>query len=82
MNKQQLKLSTERIKQFHQWREWAETICREDGPLLIEAATKTISLRELGRKTGLSSTYLSMAKTGKTVLSTAAFLKIANEVSQ
>jgi transcriptional regulator with XRE-family HTH domain len=81
MNRQQIKLSTERIKQFHQWREWAETICREDGPELIEAATATISLRELGRKTGLSSTYLSFVKTGKKTISTAAFLKIANELS-
>lgn len=82
MNQRQIKIAKERITTFYEWKELAEYICREDGPRLIEAATQKISLRELGRRTGLSSTYLSLAKTGKTVLSHAAFLKIANEVSQ
>lgn len=82
MNQRQIAIAKQRIEQFYESKRLADYICFEDGPLLIEAATKTISLRELGRKTGLSSTYLSMAKTGKTVLSTAAFLRIANEVSQ
>ena len=82
MNQRQIAIAKQRIEHFYKYKELADYICREEGPRLIEAATQTISLRELGRRTGLSSTYLSLVKTGKTVLSTAAFLKIANEVSQ
>jgi hypothetical protein len=64
MNQRQIAIAKQRIEQFYESKRLADYICREDGPRLIEAATKTISLRELGRKT---------------VLSTAAFLKIANE---
>lgn len=82
MNQRQIAIAKRRIEQFYESKRLADYICRDEGPRLIQAATQTISLRELGRRTGLSSTYLSLVKTGKTVLSTAAFLKIANEVSQ
>lgn len=82
MHKTQLAIDRERIHHFLETKKMAIWICRQHGPQLIDGATATISLRELSRKTGLSITYLSLAKTGKTVLSPAAFLKIANEVSQ
>jgi hypothetical protein len=48
-----------------------------NGPSLIVEATKTISLRELARRTGFSPTYLSMVMNAKVVISPEAYLKIA-----
>lgn len=82
MNKQQIDIATEQIKQFHEYKQLAEYICREDGPQLIETAIEKISLRELGRRTGLSSTYLSAIKTKRMAISAAAFLLVANAIKE
>lgn len=47
------------------------------GPRMIKRLTADQSLRELARRTGLSPTYLSMVKNGKTVISEDAFLTLS-----
>jgi hypothetical protein len=48
-----------------------------NGPMLIAEATRTISLRELSRRTGFSPTYLSMVMNAKVTISPEAYVKIA-----
>lgn len=48
-----------------------------NGPKLIAKATKSISLRELSRRTGFSPTYLSLVMNAKVVISSKAYVKIA-----
>ena len=44
---------------------------------LIETVESYISLREIGRRTGLSPTYLSQCRNGVNALSPGAFIKVA-----
>lgn len=48
------------------------------GPDLIARLTRTISLRELARRTGLSPTYLSQVANAKVTISPGAFVQIAS----
>ena len=50
-----------------------------EGSKTVKAVCESISLRELGRRTGYSATYLSQVATGKTVISPVAFLKVCSE---
>jgi hypothetical protein len=77
MRKQELKSMVGLIEKSIEAKRTAEKLLFQFGPGAIEGATESMSLRELSRKTGLSITYLSLAKNGKCVLSPSAFLKIA-----
>lgn len=63
-------------------REWIESgdkvrrILATNGSKVIRKACDSVSLRELGRRTGLSPTYLSQVATKKIVISPEAFLKV------
>lgn len=69
-------------------REWIEScekvraILSDCGSGIIAEARKSISLRELGRRTGLSATYLSQVATKKIVISPEAFLKVQGVVDE
>lgn len=80
MNPSQIQIAVDRIEQFKKAKRLATYICENEGPRLIAAATQTITLRELGRRTGLSSTYLSQISTKKITISADAFLKIAQTI--
>jgi len=68
-------------------REWIESgdkvrrILSTSGSKVIKKACNSISLRELGRRTGLSPTYLSQVATKKIVISPEAFLKVQGVVN-
>lgn len=57
-----------------------EIIVREglayEGRGILDALTITLSLREIGRRTGVSPTYLSMVHHGKSIISPGAYLKL------
>ena len=73
------------VERITNWIDEGETI-REglaiNGPQLIVEATKTISLRELSRRTGFSPTYLSMVMNAKVVISPEAYVKISTMEEQ
>jgi hypothetical protein len=77
MRKQELKSIVGSIEKSIEAKRTAEKLLSQFGPEAIEGAIESMSLRELSRQTGLSITYLSLAKNGKCVLSPSAFLKIA-----
>ena len=52
------------------------------GPELIAELTRTISLRELARRSGLSPTYLSQVANGKVVVSPGAYVRLAGLEAQ
>jgi hypothetical protein len=82
MDNAQILIAVQRIEQFKEYQRLAKYICENQGPALIATATQSITLRELGRRTGLSSTYLSQIATQKITISTDAFLKIARSLNQ
>jgi len=47
------------------------------GPELIAELTRTISLRELARRSDLSPTYLSQVANGKVVISPGAYVRLS-----
>lgn len=69
-------------------RDWIESgdkvrrILSSSGSKVIKKACRKMSLRELGRRTGLSPTYLSQVATKKAIISPEAFLKVQREVNE
>lgn len=57
----------------------ARNILESFGPAVIEECTKTISMRELARRTEFSITYLSFVKNKKVRLSSDAFLAVLEQ---
>jgi hypothetical protein len=77
-------MGSEEARVVQEWIESGDKVRRilsTSGSKVIKAACNSISLRELGRRTGLSPTYLSQIATKKIVISPEAFLKIHEAVN-
>jgi len=82
MKRNEVKSAINVVMSYFEAKEQSRQIVAQLGPKLIEHACSTISLRELGRRTGLSITYLSLAKNNKQALSPDAFLSIARAIEK
>jgi len=72
--------SVERVAAYVAEKEAIAKLLRDEGPRAIKAACKSISLRELARRTELSPTYLSQIGKGIISISADSFLKVASYV--